>query len=369
MTRRRLAVWKTTWLPPSQTFVLNQLDSLQHWTPVLVGRRRDPDGLDVTVERAPFNLSVPGRAADRLSAATGYRGLYDRLLRRHGVELIHAHFGPSGVEVLPIARRLGLPLIVTFHGFDVTRRPFEPDLGPRYRRGLAEVFDYASELLAVSEHLRGRLLDLGAPPEKVRVHYIGTPSRPLPDHPPGHGITFVGRLVDGKGAGDLIEAVTQVPAELLAEHPVRIVGDGPLRAELQEQARRRGAPVEFLGRLPLADVHRVLDESAVFCAPSLTGATGGSEAFGIVYLEAAQHGLPTVAYRHGGVSEAVQDGVTGLLADEGDVAGLAERLTRLLADPALAQRLGAAGTRRVADEFDIRTRTAELETIYDRVAG
>ena len=88
-----------------------------------------------------------------------------------------------------------------------------------------------------------------------------------------------------------------------------------------------------------------------------------------MYLEAALHGVPAVAYDSGGVREAVLSGITGLLAPEGDTAALTAHLTTLLTDPGLAARLGRAGRARIVRDFDVVAQTAELERIYDRVAG
>lgn len=368
-----VAVWKASWLPPSQTFVKNQLDALERWHPLLLGVRR-VEGLPVTPDLAPFGSGVVGRAAHRVSAALGYRGVYDRLLRSSQARLVHAHFGTSAVQVLPVARRHGLPLVVTFHGYDVTREPERAGgAGAGYRRRLADVFDYADVLLVNSEFLAGRLLALGAPEAKVRVHRIGIPVDAAPEPGPGgpnprEGVVFVGRLVEVKGVTDLLDAAGRLRAEG-REVRLRVVGDGPLAPALRRQAEELGVAAELLGRRTPAEVATILRESAVFCAPSRTSADGQAEAFGMVFLEAALQGLPVVAYRHGGVPEAVEDGVTALLAPEGDVDALAQNLALLLEQPERARALGAAGRERVLRDFDVRRCTAELESIYDEVAA
>jgi len=359
-----VGIWKTTWLPASQTFVRSQVSALERWDPLLFGLRREPNGIPMPVARAPFGRSRPARVLRRLSAATGYRYVYDDLLRRRSVQLVHAHFGPSAIEILPTVHRRGLPLVVTFHGYDVTRLPNGPR-GAQYRRRLAAVFNYAHTLIAVSHFLAEELIALGAPPEKVTVRYIGTPamaSEPVADRA---GITFVGRFEDGKGVSDLVRAVAALPPELLADTPVRMIGAGPLLEPIRRRVQELRLPIELLGQRTLAEVHETLNASRIFCAPSHRRRDGGQEAFGIVYLEAAQHGLPVVAYNHGGVPEAVADGRTGLLVPEGDVAALASSLQRLLTDPHLANQLGAAGAQRVHAEFDVRACTARLEDVYD----
>lgn len=76
-----VAVWKSTWLPRSQTFVANQLESMNRWRPLLLGVRHLEDGLPVAPDRAPFGSSLLSRGVHRLSAATGYRGVYDGVIR------------------------------------------------------------------------------------------------------------------------------------------------------------------------------------------------------------------------------------------------------------------------------------------------
>lgn len=375
MTRSQpvVAVWKASWLPPSQTFVKNQLDALERWHPLLLGVRR-VEGLPVDPDLAPFGSGTVGRVAHRVSASLGYRGVYDRLLRSSQARLVHAHFGTSAVQVLPVARRLGLPLVVTFHGYDVTREPALPGrAGATYRRRLAEVLAYADVLLVNSDFLAGHLVALGAPESKIRVHRIGIPvdASPEPRAAEGaarDGIVFVGRLVDVKGVTDLVSAVGRLRSAG-RDVRLRVVGDGPLAPALRAQSLELGIDAELLGRRTPAEVAAILRESAIFCAPSRTSTDGQSEAFGMVFLEAALHGLPVVAYRHGGVPEAVEEGVTALLAPEGDVDALAESLALLLDDPERARELGAAGRARVLRDFDVRTCTAELESIYDEVAG
>jgi glycosyltransferase involved in cell wall biosynthesis len=107
----------------------------------------------------------------------------------------------------------------------------------------------------------------------------------------------------------------------------------------------------------------------VLCVPSRRAPDGDAEGLGQVVLEAAAVGTPTVGYRHGGIPEAVRDGVTGLLAAEGDVAGLRAALARALDDDALWAQLSAAARRHVETEFDLGRQTARLEALYDEVCS
>ena len=366
-----VAVWRTLWLPGSETFVRDHLESLRRYEPLTLGLYHDDPGLDVRPDRAPFARTGTRRFLAAASSRLGHVGVFDGVLRRSRPDLVHAHFGTGAVEALPIARRHGLPLVVTFHGHDVNRAPVE-DRSGRYLRRLADVFDYASALLPVSEFIGSRLRDLGADAEKVRVHHLGIPlPASLPDPAgPRRGVAFVGRLTRQKGVEDLLLALRRLEPGLLGVTPVRIVGDGPERRHLEEVARSiDGADVTFLGQRSSEEVAEILSTTAVFVGPSTAVPEGDAEAFGLAAIEASRAGVPVVSYDYAGIPEAVVDGETGLLAPVGDVAGLAERLQALLTDPAHGVLLGTHGQRRVVERFDVLTQTARLEEIYDEVVA
>ncbi|MEJ5943936.1 glycosyltransferase [Pseudokineococcus basanitobsidens] len=365
----RVVVWRDELLPSSETFIANQVGAMTRWEPLLAGLYRRPSLLDVD---PALVVAGSGRVAGvhrRWVRASGRSRRLDALLRRPGVRVVHAHFGRDGMLVAPAARRAGLPLVVTFHGYDVTRLPEEPGTGPAYRRGLRGLFSQASALVAVSGYVRARLLALGAPPAKVVVLPVGTS---LGARPVGREalrrILFAGRLVEVKGVADLLDAVALLPPGL-RDVPVDVVGDGPLRAPLEERARALGLDARFHGVLRSDDLAVERARGGVYCGPSHRSSAGDSEGLGMVFLEAAAAGLPVVAYRHGGVPEAVDDGVSGLLAPEGDVPALSAALARVLSDSGLAASMGAAGRRLVEERYDVECCTAALEDLYDRVAA
>ena len=180
-------------------------------------------------------------------------------------------------------------------------------------------------------------------------------------------LVFVGRFVPKKGVTDLLQAVAIVHRD----RPVRccLIGDGPGLGAARALAARIGLDATFTGPLDPAGVINHLKSARILAAPSHTAPNGDAEGFGMVFLEAAACEVPAVAYRHGGVPEAVLDGHTGLLADERDVVGLASNIRHLLDDPALRQRLGAAARERVRQDFDITMRTKALEQLYDEVTA
>ena len=179
----------------------------------------------------------------------------------------------------------------------------------------------------------------------------------------------VGRLSERKGMDRVIEAL---PA-ILSRHPdlhYLIVGEGEYRQQLDRliAARRLSEHVTFAGRLAdetLNDHYAIAD---VFVMPHRKLASGDTEGFGVVFLEANACGVPVVAGTAGGAADAVQDGVNGLTVNGEDVSAIAQAIIRVLEDPALRRRLRAGGLAR-ARKADCRRKAAEFLDLCRRLAA
>lgn len=359
-------MWRDVWLPGSETFIRNQVDALSRWqaAPVASEHVESPVSHGASI--------VFGTSAPELLRRSRFRAVRRSRAVRRAVtacapDLVHAHFATDGGLILPTCRAAGIPLVVSVHGYDVTS---VASLPRKVRNRVAEVLAGADRISAISGFIADRALQLGADPARVEVIPIGIPvpadvvERDLEDTT---RVLFVGRLVEKKGVADAIAAVATLVA---AGHrlTLTVVGDGPMRSSVEALAARSGAPVTFAGSMAPPEVSAAMSAHDVFLAPSRTAADGDSEGFGMVFLEAAAHRLPSVAYRHGGVPEAVEDGVSGLLAPEGDVVALTECLRVLVVDPDHRRELGRAGRRRVEERFDVRDVTRDLEDLYDAAA-
>jgi len=365
---RRLVIWRSAMLAESETFVRNHGDALTRWTPTYLGATRQ----DSPLARDTDLIAYPGGGGDRRAflrlRLTGSSPRLRRLLADARPDLVHAHFGGDGWLVGGSAAQLGVPLVVTVHGHDVTRQPDSGGpKGVRYRRNLRSVFGSAALVLAVSEVIRDKAIARGADPARVRVHYTGVPiPGEVPAAPKQWDVAFVGRFVEKKGVDDLIAALGVL-------RPTRpralLIGSGPLLAQAEAQARDLGVEASFAGLLPPDEVARRLAASRVLVAPSKTARDGNTEGLPTTILEAGALGLPVVSTRHSGIGEAVVDGETGLLGPEADPAALARNLRLLLSDEALQARLGRAARAHVAASFNLATQTARLEDLYDEVVA
>lgn len=367
---RRVTVFRERVLSGSETFIRNQLEAMQSWSPILLGLERVESALSRPTDQCAYRRAAGVRR--RALKATGRSAALTAALRRTNPDLVHAHFGADASMTLNAVRRLGVPLVTTFHGIDVTVWPHRNDfMSRRYQARLPRLFEQADRLLAVSDFIASRLESLGAPESKIQVLPIGIPIPAQPDnlHGQRRGVLFVGRLMPVKGVDDALRAYASLDPEMRAAHPFTVIGEGPEKVRLRDLASRLGVQVSFLGARRPAEVAERMKNTAVLIGPSKTAADGAQEAFGMVFLEAAAACVPVVAYKSGGIGEAVVDGQTGMLAEEGDIAGLAHRLRRTLADEGIRNRFGAEARRRVVTDFDVRRQTTLLEAEYDRLSG
>jgi phosphatidylinositol alpha-1,6-mannosyltransferase len=256
----------------------------------------------------------------------------------------HAVLVPATDLVRGLLRR---PVVQYAHANEFDRRP---GLAARAVRG-------AAATIAVSRYTQSLALRAGADPARVRVIHPGTDAAgrdPGAPRAPQPTLVTVSRLAERYKGHDLVlRALPEIRRAVPAVQWL-VIGDGPLRGEYEALAAELGVAdaVRFEGRLSDAERDRRLNAAHVFVLPSrLRPSGGGGEGFGIVYLEAAAHGLPVVAGAVAGALDAVEDGSTGRLVDPEDPAALAEALIDLLTHPERAAALGEAGARRAREQF------------------
>lgn len=362
--RATILVYRDRIVPRSEAHFLRRLYvGFRRLDPVWVGCRRDDGLADLGVD--PLILGRPGPlgALDRLLFKQGgiLPGAPD--LRALEPLLVHAQFGRGGALALPLARALAIPLVVTFHGGDATkekhyRRRWPPTI---YQRRLAALKAEASLFIAVSDFIAGRLAERGFPAEKIKVIRYGVEAAPGDAAPPDAEpyLLFVGRFVEKKGIGHLLEAMHRLAAARVRVD-LRLIGEGPLGDDLR-QAAAALPQIHFMGWQKQAEVRRWMRGAVAVCVPSVEAVAGDAEGLPNVVLEAMAVGAPVVGSRSAGIGEAVADGVTGFLVPPGDPAALATALKRLVGDPALRRAMGDAARQRQAREFDAITQSRRLE--------
>lgn len=366
-------------LARSMTFIRTQAEALTSFSPHYISPHYLREGLPLPKER----VLVMRRGEGGFSRLTevpfkmfGVAPLFVRRLRRLRPALLHAQFGHMGVRALPLARRLGIPLVVTFQGCEATMYDefLRADVSYSVRvyvRRRSALNVSAALLIAVSDFTRDEMVRQGFSANKIVVHYVGVDTelfRPNPEVNREPIVLFTGRLAEKKGCEYLIRAMAKVQAASPHMELV-VVGDGPLRPELERLARQNLCKYRFLGFQPPDVVKHWMNRARIFGAPSVRARSGDAEGYPNSFAEAQSMGLPVVSFSSDGVREAVAHGKTGFLAPERDTEGLAHYLQKLCTDQGLCTQMGEAARAHVCEHFNLRTQTRKLEELYMRVLG
>jgi phosphatidylinositol alpha-1,6-mannosyltransferase len=253
---------------------------------------------------------------------------------------LHLVTSPAAAVVRAL---LGAPTVQYFHAKEIGDKP----------RLAAFAARRADAVIAVSAYTAGLIAATGVTPASLRLIAPGVDlpadSRPLGAERPT--IVTIARLADRYKGHDVMLRSLALVRERVPDVEWVVIGDGPLRSELEDLALAEGVAdaVRFLGAVSDEQRDVWLRRAEVLAMPSrLPGGGRAGEGFGIVYLEAAAYGKPVVAGNVAGALDAVLDGETGLLVDSTDATALADVIARLLLDKELAKRLGAAGAERAA---------------------
>jgi glycosyltransferase involved in cell wall biosynthesis len=356
--------------------IYRQITALKRCAPVVITQKRE------NAERYPFGpVHIVPKAAAHFLRRFWFRQVRDtpwqisdaelrallRLLSETRARLLHIYFGQIAVHLLPLIRTWDNPSIVSFHGADVM-----VDMNKAaYRSATLKMLDAVKLVLVRSESLRRALIGLGCEPEKIEIQRAGIPLEEFSFSErifPTNGdwrLVQAGRLIEKKGLSMTLRAF----AGFLRQYPkatLTIAGEGPLLGELQSLTRdlNIAQAVSFRGFVSQRQLREIYYQSHIFVHPSQTGRDGNQEGVPNAMLEAMASGLPVFATQHGGIPEAIENNVSGVLVPERDDEALTRALLEAAQRPDLLLSIARNGAKAVRNNFDRSAQAQRLEQIY-----
>lgn len=294
-----------------------------------------------------------------------------RLIRRHDVDVINVHYpGSNTPSVVFLRRVLHMKIVTSVHGSDLL-----PDGERRFPTpaGLVALLRASDAIVVPSGAFAGALRSAWPEIDPSRLHaipngidpaelgYAANSGETATDPP---YILSIAHLTKYKGVDVLIRAFAMMAGRAPGLR-LRLISDGPAREDLERLAASLGMSelIDFLGLCDRAQVAEQLRGCTLFVLPSRSD----SESFGIAAAEAMALDRPVIASRVGGLVDLIEDGVSGVLVQPGDVAALADAMTRLLSDASLRARLGKSGGERVRRDYSWQHTGSSYETLFRRV--
>lgn len=314
--------------------------------------------------------TILGRGLRKLSRMLSGRSVLEqdsrtliRLLKAQRIDAVFCEYGMSAADVLAPCRALGIPLVVHFHGYDAYRH----DLVAHYHDRYKALFDYANSIIAVSKDMQATLTERYGHDHKVIHSSCGIHPRTIASMSNGvekrKQFVYLGRLTPKKDPIGVIRCFIKA-APNMTGYRLAIVGDGELRADCEREVALQGVGdlVDFHGALDHEAALNVMVQSRFFVMNSVTAKSGDKEGTPVSLMEAMAAGLTSIGTRHGGITDIIEDGVTGYLYDEQDY----NALTRLMIEVTEHedQSIGQNARQYALDHLDESEKTA---LIVDRI--
>jgi glycosyltransferase involved in cell wall biosynthesis len=313
------------------------------------------------------------KAAELRMATHKKRALHSLIKTvREPIDVAFIEYANSAILLREFMNLKKIPFIVHVHGYDITSSLNIPG----YIEELKKVIEEASYFVTASEYMKRLLILQGANANKIKVIRIGIDvesiqplswEERLKRKP---SVIFLGRLTEKKHPIALLHAFQLVLLKM-PEAKLTIIGDGPLKAEVEDRIKRLNivGSVELKGSLSRGESFPILNSQWVYAQHSVTSGSGDQEGYALSPAEAAAHGLPVVSTIHNGIPEHVIDGVTGYLVPEFNFEAMADKIIFLLQNPLLAEQMGGKGRMNIRQLNSQAKRVESIKSLFHLLAG
>ena len=383
-----LAIYLQHYLAPSMTFIYRQIIGINSFfNPIVLCS----DRLENT-DKFPFDkIFLKRRNFARLKKSRIFNAIFGphtllsisphlssqqlkyftKILIENRIKLIHAHFGPSGIEICKLANKLNIPLIVNFHGYDASFLLNMKD----YVKNIKMVFDN-SFIIAVSENMKSNLVSMGANENNIRVIKYGIPLEYFDiiqrvqlkqKIKRRQTITFlqISNFVEKKGHKYTVLAFSEY-LKYNKNAKLILAGDGFLRTSIEQLCSelKISEYVHFPGLVNSIEVKSLMAEADIFLHHSVRSKLGDMEGIPNVIMEAMATGLPVVSTFHSGIPELIINNYNGYLIREKDIDSYVKILMEL---ENLPEDIGIRARTKIVEEFNLEKQTLKLVTLYNEI--
>lgn len=385
MVNNSIPIYIEKYLTPSMTFIYRQITSVLPDTYKTILTPTQPENLNLF----PYpNINVKSKLPIELFCLKIYRKLFRKslmtnsdkvlsfsqkkyflnILKNSKSKFIHAHFGPSAIEIFPLAKKLNKKLLISFHGFDASMLLRSPVYIENLRKILPE-----SYVIVPSKYMLDKITIIVTKPLKSFIIYYGIPINYFQISDRNHffnknndmkiKLLQVSNFVEKKGHKYTVEAFKRVLKEFPKAELV-LAGDGELKSDIEMLVNDLGISdkVVFKGKVNQEEVRELMYESDIFLHHSITAESGDQEGIPNVIMEAMATGLPVVSTYHAGIPELINDGINGYLVPEKDILDYSNKIEIIISK--FQPSIGIKARETIEQKFNLDKQIEKLNTVY-----
>lgn len=298
----------------------------------------------------------------------GYSPFFLKSCRMENVALLHAHFGTRGVKSIGLKKKLNIPLICSFYGFDA----FNTHHVKKHKKAYQRLFKHAEKILALGPYMKNELISQGCPENKIVIQHLGIDTKKIAfkarilDHSKPIRFLTTARFVEKKGLDIVIKAFALLKQKL--NFHVEIIGDGELKDSLVCLIKEHNMDANFTlhGFKPYDFFIERTYECDVYILASKTTSGNDKEGTPMSLVDAMAAGMPVVSTRHSDIPEIVIDNYNGFLAEENNITDFANCLMKIVNCDCFEE-LSINARKHIEAEFDAAVQTKKLEKLYQTV--